>query len=409
MIWIIAWKNIWRNKVRSLVIIMAISFGLLGGIFSSAVMKGMGDQRMKEAVSRETSHIQIHNPGYIEDNEVTFTIHRDEVQKLGRVLDSMPEVAGWSPRIKFLSMAGTANSSTGAMVYGVEADKERRVSEISETLCDSCGNYLDKNKPNLIVVGHAFAKKLKLKLHSKVILTFQDMNGTLTGAVFRVGGIYRTSNSAFDEMNIFINTGDIVPILAISPNEYHEVAIRLNDFKKVQDIQQKLTRIFPDLSIRNWKQVDPVLGLVADLLNTYLYLFMLIILLGLAFGIINTMLMVILERTRELGMLTAIGMNKRRVFLMIMLESVYLSITGGFLGMIFGLTSIYLTSRSGINLSGLAAGFEKIGYNPKLYPSLDLQFFLVLIGMVIITGILASIYPAIKALRQNPAESIRHE
>ena len=95
--------------------------------------------------------------------------------------------------------------------------------------------------------------------------------------------------------------------------------------------------------------------------------------------------------------------------MMIMLESVYLSLTGGIVGMLMGVGAITITSRSGINLSRLAAGFEKIGYNPMLFPSLDLQFFLVLIVMVVATGILASVYPAIKALRQNPAEAIRHE
>lgn len=409
MIWLIAWKNIWRNKIRSLVIIMAISFGLLGGVFSSAVMKGMADQRVKEAVSRETSHIQIHNTEYLEDNDITFTIHSQDSRRLTNILDSFPQIAGWSPRIKFLSMAGSANSSTGVMVYGIEAEREIKVTEISKTICDSCGNYLDSTKHNFIVIGNALAKKLKIRLHSKVVLTFQDFIGNLTGAVFRVGGIYHTSNSAFDEMNIFINMSDIAMVSGVPPGEYHEIAIKLKDFKQVPLIQKKILDLFPGLSVKNWKQIDPLIGIMTDLLNTYLYLFMLIILFGLAFGIINTMLMVILERTRELGMLTAIGMNKWRVFMMIMLESVYLTLTGGIVGILLGFGAITITSRSGINLSHLAAGFEKIGYNPMLYPSLDIQFFLVLILMVVVTGILASIYPAIKVLRQNPAEAIRHD
>ncbi len=355
---------------------MAISLGLLGGIFSSGVMKGMGDQRVREAVSRETSHIQIHTPAYLEDNDIQFTIPRKDFMRLSDILDTMKQISGWSPRIKFQAMANSADANTGVMVFGVMPKKESMVSEIKCTICDSCGEYLDPKKKDMIVVGEAFAKKLKLRLHSKVVLTFQDMTGTLTGGAFRIGGIYRTSNTAFDESNIFINSGDITPLLVIQPGRFHEIALKLKDFSQVSRIQARLEMLFPDLSVMNWKQIDRVLGLLTDLMNTWLYLFMLIILSGLAFGIVNTMLMVILERSHELGILAAIGMTKQRIFLMIMMESVYLSLTGGLTGMLLGLGSIYLTDRTGINLSRLAAGFEKIGYNPILYPSLDLQFFI---------------------------------
>jgi putative ABC transport system permease protein len=409
MIWRIAWKNIWRNKVRSLVIIMAISLGLLGGIFSSAVMKGMSDQRVREAISRETSHIQVHNPGYSENNDIKYTIPANEVSGLAEILDPLPGVAGWSPRIKFLSMASTATASTGVMVYGVIPGKEERVSDIHETICDSCGRYLETDKAGFAVIGRALMEKLKLHLHSKIVLSFQDLNGNLTGTVFRVCGIYHTSNSDYDGMNIFVRSMDIAPLLAIPAGEFHEIAIRLKNGDDVPFVQALLIRHFPGLAIRNWKQVDPILGTITDLLNTWLYLFMVIILIGLTFGIINTMLMVILERIRELGMLSAIGMNKQKVFFMIMLESVFLSFTGGITGMLLSLGLISITAHTGINLSRLATGFEKLGYNPVLYPGLDLQFFIIIIIMVILIGILASVYPAMRALRLNPAEAIRNE
>lgn len=406
MIWIIAWKNIWRNKVRSLVVILAITFGLLGGVFSSAVMKGMAEQRMKEAVSRETAHIQIHNPKYIEDNEIKYTID-GESQKLAETLDTMPQVKAWSPRIKFLAMGNSANASTGIMIYGVIPEKEKAVSELWTMICDSCGTYLNGEKPTQIVIGEALARKLNLKLRSKVVLTFQDAQGNLSGAAFRVCGIYRTNNSVFDEMNVYVNQQEIAQLLAMDPARSQEIALRLRDGETMDRVQQELAAGFPDLLVRNWKQIDPVTGMLADFLDVYLYMFMAIILLALGFGIINTMLMVILERTRELGMLTAIGMNKRRVFLMIMLESVYLSLTGAIAGMVLGYLLTIYTAWTGIDLSSLAEGFEKLGYPTMLYPYLDLNFFITLTAMVIGIGILASIYPARKALKLNPADAIR--
>lgn len=143
------------------------------------------------------------------------------------------------------------------------------------------------------------------------------------------------------------------------------------------------------------------------LMDLWLYLFMGIIMLALGFVIVNTMLLAIMERTKEIGMLAAIGMNKQRIFLMSMLESVFMSLTGGIIGIIIGVVIIRYTNHTGINLGSLSEGYEKLGYNPMLYPSLDLVFFINLTIMVIATGILASIYPAKRALKLQPAEAMR--
>jgi len=408
MIWIVAWKNIWRNKMRSLVVVMAVALGLLGGIFSSAVFKGASDQRVREAVSRETSHIQIHNKAYTEDNEVQYVID-GEREKLEGTLDTIKAIGAWSARVKFMAMAGSANAGTGVMVTGMDPEKEKQVTEIYSLIKDTCGSWFSQCKGMPVVVGQALAKKLKVRLHSKIVLTFQDMQGNLTGGAFRICGIYRTSNSVFDEMNIFVNRDDIIPLLNADPGTCHEIAIRMKDAGKIGTVQNTLKRLFPALLVKNWKEIDQLTGMMNDIMDLYLYIFMGIIMLALGFGIVNTMLMAILERTRELGMLAAIGMNKRKIFFLIMLESVFLSLTGGIIGIIMGILLTLYTRHTGINLGSLAEGFEKIGYNPMLYPSLDILFFFNLTLMVIVTGILASIYPARRALKLRPAEAIRNE
>jgi len=130
---------------------------------------------------------------------------------------------------------------------------------------------------------------------------------------------------------------------------------------------------------------------------------------ALAFGIVNTMLMVVLERTKELGMLTAIGMNKRKVFSMIMLESVFLSVLGGVVGMLIATAAIELTARNGINFLQYAEGMEAFGYSAHVFPEITASFFIMMTVLVIVTGILSSVYPALKALRLNPVEAIRTE
>ena len=139
------------------------------------------------------------------------------------------------------------------------------------------------------------------------------------------------------------------------------------------------------------------------------YLLLIIILIAMAFGIINTMMMAVMERTRELGMLMAVGMNRMKVFLMIMLETVLLSIIGTIAGIILSATTIYYTGLYGINFSSWAEGYEAYGYSAIVYPSLYFDFYIGMTILVIITGIISSIYPARKALRFNPAAAIREE
>lgn len=408
MIWIIAWKNVWRNKLRSLVVILAIAFGLLGGIFSSAVMKGTGDQRVREAIRRELSHIQIHHPSYGQDNDARYVID-GELEKLEHTIDTSRVVAAWSPRIKFQAMAASANAGTGVMVLGIDPEKEKEVSDIWSLIPDSNGRWFDGCRGVPVIVGQALAKKLKVKLHSKIVLTFQDMEGNLTGGAFRICGIYRTNNSVFDEMNVYVQRADISPLLGLPAGNCHEIAVRLKDGEVMEQYQKTLMTAFPGLEIRNWKEIDPLVAMLDDFMDLYLYLFLGIILLALGFGIINTMLMAILERTRELGMLAAIGMNKQRIFRMILLESVFLSMTGGIAGIVLGAVTTWYFGRTGIDLGIFAEGFEKLGYSPILYPSLALVYYINLTLMVIGTGILASIYPARQALKLRPAEAIRNE
>jgi ABC-type lipoprotein release transport system permease subunit len=244
---------------------------------------------------------------------------------------------------------------------------------------------------------------------SRLTLTFLDRNQVQTGAVFRIAGIFDIKNSMFEMSQVFVKNSDLMGLTGLGPEEVHQLIIRITDIENTEQVNETLRENLPGLEVMHWKELQPDLAMMTDLVQQFYAVFMVVILAALAFGIVNTMLMVVLERTKELGMLTAIGMNKKKVFSMIMLESIFLSMVGGVVGMGVSQLLISATAENGINFTSYAEGFEAMGYSAHIYPEISPLFFLMVTILIIITGILSSIYPALKALKLDPADALRTE
>ena len=430
MILSIAWKNVWRNRMRSLIVMIAVTIGMIGGIFSSAIFKGMSNQRVREAIKYETSHIQIHHPRFMENQELKYTI--EDARQISAELAEMPGVRSVSSRMKIPIMIKSATTGTGVNLLAIDPEKERKVTSLfnavydsmdilenygyndpgkmRQFLKDSCGEYFrERSRFNQIVIGEELAEQLKVNVKSKLVVNLQTIDGNLSGGVFRVVGIYRITNSAYENTVAFVKKDALAEITGLKSNSAHEIAICLKENATVKSFADNLQKQYPDLSIMSWHEIQPELGMITQWLDVMLYFIMIIILLALGFGIVNTMLMVVMDRVKELGMLMAIGMNRIRVFSMIMLETIFLSITGGIIGMIISALLIRYYGQAGINLKAFSQGFQAIGYNPVLYPEIGMGFYFTITVLIILTAIVASIYPAIKALRMNPAEALRIE
>jgi len=244
---------------------------------------------------------------------------------------------------------------------------------------------------------------------ARMTLTFLDKDNNQVGAVFRLTALYDMANSMFEKSQVFVRDSDLKKLIGLNENDFHQIIVKISNVDQTDDIADQLAQKLPDLEVMSWKKISPDLAMMTDMVSQFYLIFGIIILAALAFGIINTMLMVVLERTRELGILKAIGMNKKKIFSMIMLESVFLSLIGAVAGMIISYILIRITGNTGINLAQAAEGFEALGYSAIVYPEINAGFFGIVTVLIIITGILSSIYPAMKALKLNPVEAIRAE
>jgi ABC-type lipoprotein release transport system permease subunit len=244
---------------------------------------------------------------------------------------------------------------------------------------------------------------------SRMTLTFLDRDQVQTGAMFRIAGIYDIKNNMFEMSQVFIKNSDLINLTGLGPEEVHQLIIKLEDIEETEQVTDSLAERLPGLEVMHWKTLQPDLAMMTDLVQQFYAVFMIVILAALAFGIVNTMLMVVLERTKELGMLTAIGMNKKKVFSMIMLESIFLSMVGGVAGMAISQLLISATAEKGINFSSYQEGFEALGYSAHIFPEISPLFLVMVTILIILTGVLSSIYPALKALKLDPADALRTE
>ena len=464
----------WRNKGRSLVVIIAVTLGIISGVLLVGIMKGWVEQRMHDAIFNEVSHVQIHNTNYLKNEEIGLTV--TDSLDLANAIESLPGLVGWVQRTRIVAMATTPWASSGVVVYGIDPENEKQVTEIYKKIIPGAGEYLDKARSGEILISDKTAEILKLKqyiitpetvsllqsekvpvsilqkletlmnvrfrstkefrdalkialnekeldrygtliveealdyrVRNKIQITITNETGTPVQGAFRVCGIYKTTNGGFDQGTVFIISGDLATMYDGSKILTHEIAILLDDIDNSDSVKEELTDISKDNTVDTWEDLAPDAALMNDYMIMYYFIFIGIVMFALAFGIINTMMMTILERTKELGMLMAIGMNRKRVFSMIMLETIFLTLVGAIIGMIAGWGLIEILGRTGIHFASWGEGFEAIGFAAIVYPVLTPDFFVFVTCMVVVTAIVSSLWPARKALRLKPVEALRTE
>lgn len=403
MLIILAWKNIWRKKKRSLIIVAAIAFGLWGGLFSDATMMGMAESMVETAISRDLGHVQIHNPAYDKDMDIrNYIADAGEVLARGR---KVPGVRAAATRAIVTGIAASPTSSYGVRITAIIPEETAEITDINTSIIE--GVYFEEGRKNQILIGRKLATRLNLRLRSKVVLSFQDLNGNIAYIACRVTGIFKTSSTAFDETSVFIHQDDLFRTLE-GPPVFHELVFRADNAEMIDSVKAAMVRAFPDLLVESWADLAPELAYMTDISGLYSYIFVAIILFALLFGITNTMLMSVVDRVREFGVLLAIGMKRGRIFMMIIFETLFLSFTGALAGIAISLASIAWYGNHGIDLSSISTSLESFGMSTMLYPFLPVTMYVVLTIMIVITANIAALIPALKAIRLVPSEAIRN-
>jgi putative ABC transport system permease protein len=429
-----AWRNIWRSPWRSIVVIGSMALGVWAGIFMMGWATGLNDARTVSLLDDNVGHGRITSAAYEASPEAAALI-----PQLATVLENISRdtaVTAVAPRLVLQAMIQSGSGAAPALVLGVYPEAEQAVFKAARTI--TAGTFLGAREADEIVLGEELARRLEVDVDDRVVLTFQDLAGEVHSALFYVVGLYDGASNLLEETMLYVPAWNIASQMGMLDSTLlgrefpvaHQVNFRVQDpysmdhtvnQLRMQDslrlhqgfIQSRieslatLERHSTPLVIKEWRSISPELGYADEIMAQSLLLFMTIILLAMAFGILNTMLMAILERTRELGMLMAVGMNKRRLFFLIVTETLLLSFAGLPIGLALGHGTLAVTSRTGITLKGVEKGLAEFGMESTIYPITVPEFYLPIAALVFILAFLSALYPARKALKLNPIESMR--
>lgn len=400
---IIAWRNVWRSRNRSLVVIAAIALGIWALTFAVGFMNSFIVSYLDNAISAQYSHLQLHHPGFAANREAQYSI--PDGTGTVRQIRAMPQVRAASARTLVSGMIASSKTAAGITVNGIVPEHEARVTRLDSILTE--GTYFAGTTRNPLLISTRLADKLGVKLKSKVVVTFQNSRGDITSAAFRIVGIFNSPSPAVNEGTVYVPAGDLDALLLNDTTAVHEIAVMLKDAEQIEPVINNLRSRFGNVDVESWRELAPELGLMVEQSSVSQYILLGVIMVALAFSIVNTMLMAVLERVRELGMLMAVGMNRRRVFVMIMLETLMLAVVGTPVGLLLGWATMLYFGHTGLDLSAYAAGLESWGYSKVIYPTLGPSGYFSFAAGVFVTALLGSIYPAVKAIRLKPVEAIR--
>ncbi len=379
----------------------SIVVGIWALVSALGFMNGFMVGYMADIINHDISNIQIHHPEFKTDFDVKFYIP-DGAGKVGEIR-SWSGVQAATTRTLTNGMVASPRKAAGVQIRGIDPQNEAAVTGLDSLLVE--GAYLGEEGRNPIIIGSKLAETLGVKDRSKVVLTFNDAHGNITSAAFRISGIVKSSSLNINEGYAFIRQSDLDRLLDLE-GQVHEIAVLTEAQYDENLILTAYKDQYPSDLVETWREIAPELALLQEMYGSMLYVLMVIIMLALVFGIVNTMLMAVLERTKELGMLMAVGMNKTRVFAMVLLETLFIGIISAPFGMLAGSLTIRYFTLNGLDLSAYSEGLESFGYNSILYPYIENQAYFTIAMGVIITSFIGAVYPAWKAVKLKPVEAL---
>lgn len=404
----LAWRNVWRNGRRTALTVAATVFAVFLVVFFVAMADGVHEKMIEDSVRIHSGHVQVAGQGYLEDRTLEQYVVLDA--ELERAVAATPGITGHAPRLNAFGLLSKDEATKGVILFGVDPAREGNVSTLPSRIEE--GRFLPDGVERPIVLGDALARNLGAAVGDRLLLysiayTFENAYD-----LFEVTGTIRLPEPALERSLALIRLDDAQAFFAYG-DRVSEVAVLLEDARAVPAATGALRQVLATgadaelVEVNSWNQVMPELEQFIFIDDAGMYIMLAILVIVVAFGILNTILMSVLERTRELGVMLALGLRPAAIFRLVYFESMMLAAVGLAVGLALAIPLVLYLAAHPIPLDSMADAWALIGAEPVMTFVLRAGNPVGSTVTILVVAALAALYPAVKASRARPVDALR--
>ncbi len=399
--WRMAWRNAWRNPRRTGIVITAVAVGIAGTLLTMAFNFGMVFEMVELAIATDLGHVQVHADGWDANPELGVRLE-DGGARIVAAFESDPSVRGVARRVRAEGLLASPRASAGVRVIGIEPDRELHVTRIAEAV--TTGSYLGEGRRR-VLIGAELARRLEVEVGDKVVLSAQDLEGELAGEALRIVGLFETPSKGLERGTVYLALGEAQGLLGLGRAVSEVVAVS-DERAAVAPLRDRMAAAAPRREVRTWDELQPLLVYLVSVFDQTAILVYAAVFIAMAFGIANVLLMTIYERTREIGVMRAIGLSRRRLVAGVVAEAILVTLVGLAAGFALAGLGVWWL-QDGIDLSAYSDGLDFMGVGSRLRPVVRSSDIVGPTLVALVTAVLASAWPAWRAARLEPADAVR--
>lgn len=399
----LAWKNLWRNKTRTLITISAIMFALILAVLASSLKEGIFANLVKNMVSFYSGYVQVHQKGYWKEQILDNSF--ENKHSLQEAILTNNNISAVAPRIESFALASSAEVTKGCMVVGTNPEEEKKVTFLNRKLIR--GSYFNLND-KAVLLASGLAEQLKVSINDTIVLIGQGYHGSTAAGKFPVKGILQFGSPDLNDRILFLPLPAAQEFYA-ADGMITSMIIQLKDADAMLQTQEALQQtLSKNYEVMNWGELMPDIKQHIETDTNNMKYVQGILYVLISFGIFGTLLMMMVERKREMGMMVAIGMKKTFLMLVLVIESVLTVLTGCLLGLMISIPVVYYFKKFPIRIGGeTAKAYERFGFEAIFPTSVETGIFIDQGIVVLVIGLLLSLYPVYKIIRLNAINSLK--
>jgi putative ABC transport system permease protein len=400
-----AWRNVWRNKRRTLIALVAIAVGLAFLAFMDGSIAGFQQAIFGNAVRLQGGNVQVHAPGYREKAKRLPLLPLADAEAVVRAARAQPQVVAASRRINTGGFVSSREATMPVTISGIEPELEAPVGLVARNI--SQGRYLTAGDEDLILIGQAMAARLKVGVGDRITLLGRATHEQMRRRTMTVVGIYNLGLPEAEKQMVYVSLAEAQTLFDLR-DQATEVVVALQSVGQEKTVVAALQVALPAYEVASWQDLNPEMNQSLEVDKQVMNIFGLVVLLIAGVGILNLMLMAVFERTREIGLLAAMGLKRREILGLFLLEGVFIGLLGSLVGGVLGGLLVGGVGQVGIKLSLAEMGEMMALLGDRLYPVLRIDLLLGRALTVAVIAALASLYPAWQASRREPAEALHY-